>query len=215
VALHWGCFDAYVYEIDDPHGLISDSAQGENFVLTVPVGGSVSVWSIARYNAMAEAVGTMPVIDVPYEVGVVEDYPKVPETLEGDDIPDEDLIFPDEQWFVAPDAGSISFWRSVDELTSERTSLETGLGLSASVTVAGLKVGGGVEMGWGKGYSLAVGSSALFAGSVQAVPDDPGTPEDEYALYTYRFSPVIYREWYDNGTEDPAAFYVITYVAER
>ena len=215
VALHWGCFDAYVYEIDDPHGLIADSAQGETFVLTVPVGGSVSVWSIARYNAMAEAVGTMPVIEVPYEVGVVEDYPLEPETLSGEEIADEDMIFPDEQWFVAPDAGSISFWRSVDELVSERTSLETGLGLSASVTVAGVKVGGGVDMGWGKGYSLAVGSSALFAGSVQAVPDDPSTPEDEYALYTYRFSPVIYRQWYDNGTEDPAAFYVITYVAER
>jgi hypothetical protein len=145
----------------------------------------------------------------------VEDYPTEPETLDGDPIPDEDMIFPDEQWFVAPDAGSISFWRSVDELTSERTSLETGLGLSASVTVAGVKVGGGVEMGWGKGYSLAVGSSALFAGSVQAIQDDPDTPEDEYALYTYRFSPVVYRQWYDNGTDDPSAFYVITYVAER
>ncbi len=215
VALHWGCFDAYVYEIEDPHGLVDDSAQGENFVLTVPVGGSVSVWSIGRYNAMAEAVGDLPIIEVPYEVGVVEDYPSEPETIEGDSIPDDDMIFPDEQWFIAPDVGSISFWRSIDESVSERTSMDTSLGLSASVTVAGIKVGGGAEMGWGQGYSLTVGRSAIFAGSVTAVPDDPSTPEDEYNLYTYRFSPLVYRHWYDNGTDQEAAFYVMSYVAER
>jgi len=215
VALHWGCFDAYVYEIEDPHGLVSDSAEGQDFVLTVPVGGSVSVWSIARYNAMAEAVGTLPLIEVPYEVGVVEDYPSEPETIEGGTIAEDDMIFPDEQWFVAPDVGSISFWRSIDESTSERTSLDTSLGLSASITVAGVKVGGGAEMGWGQGYSLTVGKSAIFAGSVKAVPDDPSTPEDEYNLYTYRFSPLVYRQWYDNGTGDDAAYYVMSYVAER
>lgn len=215
VALHWGCFDAYVYEIEDPQGLVSDDAQGETFVLTVPVGGAVSVWSIARYNAMAEAVGHLPVIDVPYEVGVVEDYPQDPETIEGEAIPEEDLIFPDEQWFVAPDVGSISFWRSIDEDTSERTALNTSLGVSASITVAGVKVGGGAEMGWGQGYSLSIGKSAVFAGSVKAVADDPSTPEDEYELYTYRFSPLVYRQWYENGDGDESAFYVMTYTAER
>jgi hypothetical protein len=214
VVLHWGCFDAYTYEIEDPGGLI-DNGDGQPFVLTVPVGGAVSVWSVARYNAMAEALGSLPVIEVPYEVGVVEDYPEEPETIEGMPIPEADLIFPEDQWFVAPDVGSISFWRSIDDTIADRTSMETTLGLSASITVAGVKVGGGVDMGWGGGYTLAVGKSALFAGSVKAVPDIPETPEDEYELYTYRFSPVVYRQWYTNENDEDAAFYVMTYVAER
>jgi hypothetical protein len=214
VVLHWGCFDAYTYEIEDPHDLIG-GGDSEKFVLTVPVGGSVSVWSVARYNAMAEELGTLPVIDVPYAVGVVEDYPAEPETIFGEEIHDDDIVFPDEEWYVAPDVGSISFWRSVESSETNRTSLETSLGLSASITVAGVKVGGGVDMGWGQGYSMRVGEAALFAGSVQAVPDIPDTPEDEYELYTYRFAPVVYRQWYEGADGADSAFYVMTYVAER
>ncbi len=55
----------------------------------------------------------------------------------------------------------------------------------------------------------------MFAGTVKAVPDIPETPEDEYELYTYRFSPLVYREWYETPDGDPAAFYVMTYVADR
>ena len=39
VVLHWGCFDTYTYEISDPSGIVN-TADGQNFVLTVPVGGS-------------------------------------------------------------------------------------------------------------------------------------------------------------------------------
>jgi len=135
--------------------------------------------------------------------------------MDGSAIPEEDMVFPEEEWYTAPDVGSMSFWRSIDESTSERSSLETSLGSSVGVTVAGVSVGLGADFGWGEGYSLTIGKSALFAGSVKAVPDDPGTPEDEYALYTYRFSPIVYREWYTNAMGDEAAFYVMTYVAER
>jgi hypothetical protein len=214
VVLHWGCFDTYTYEVNDPAGHASD-LDGENFVLTVPVGGSVSVWSVARYNAMAEALGTLPVIDVPYTVGDVDDYPSEPERLDGTPVPDDDMVFSDEAWYTAPDVGTVSFWRSLSEEESNRMSWDTSMGTSASVTVSGVKVGVASEYGWGEGYSLTVGRSALFAGSVKAVPDDPSTPEDEYNLYTYRFSPLVYREWYSNANGDDAAFYVMSYVAER
>ena len=71
VVLYWGCFDTYTYEVNDPSGLASEM-DGETFVLSVPVGGSTSVWSISRYNALAEALGTMPVLDIPYAVGDVD-----------------------------------------------------------------------------------------------------------------------------------------------
>ena len=65
VTLAWGCFNAYVYEVEDPSGVLGTGADGEQFVMTVPVDGSVSLWSTTRYNAMAEAVGNLPVIDWP------------------------------------------------------------------------------------------------------------------------------------------------------
>ena len=89
------------------------------------------------------------------------------------------------------------------------------MGTSADITVAGVKVGVGADYGWGEGYALTMGTAALFAGSVHAIPDNPDTPEDEYAQHAYRFAPVVYREWYENASGDPAAFYVMTYVAER
>ena len=215
VVLHWGCFDTYTYEINDPSGFASDDLDGENFVLTVPVGGAVSVWSVSRYNAMAAAIGNLPIIEVPYAVGDVDDYPSEPERLDGTAIPDEDMVFSEELWYTAPDVGRVSFWRSLSEETSERMSWDTRMGTSVDVTAAGVSVGVGAEYGWGRGYSLTLGNGALFAGSVDAVPDDPETPEDEYNLFTYRFAPVVYREWYTNRQGDDAAFYVMSYVAER
>ncbi|MGB0640885.1 MAG: hypothetical protein ACPGTU_16210, partial [Myxococcota bacterium] len=141
--------------------------------------------------------------------------PSEPERLDGSSIPDDDMVFSDETWYTAPDVGTVSFWRSLSEEESTRMSWDTTMGTSASVTAAGIKVGVGSEYGWGEGYSLSLGRSALFAGSVKAVPDDPSTPEDEYNLYTYRFSPLVYREWYSNANGDDAAFYVMSYVAER
>jgi len=214
VVLHWGCFDTYTYEIYDPSGFATD-LDGENFVLTVPVGGSVSVWSVSRYNAMAEAIGNLPIIEVPYAVGDVDDYPSEPERLDGTAIPDEDMVFSEELWYTAPDVGRVSFWRSLGQESTQRVSWDTRMGTSMDVTAAGVKVGVGAEFGWGKGYSLTLGTGALFAGSVDAIPDDPETPEDEYNLFTYRFAPIVYREWYTNQNGDDAAFYVMSYVAER
>jgi len=60
-----------------------------------------------------------------------------------------------------------------------------------------------------------MGEAALFSGKVAAVPDDPNTPEDEYNMYTFRFSPVVYRHWYTNPSGDEAPLFVMTYAAER
>ena len=214
VALYWGCFDTYTYEISDPSGLVS-GLDNENFVLTVPVGGSTSVWSLSRYNALAEAVGNLPVIEIPYAVGKVSDYPENPQRLDGTPIPEEDMVFDEVKWYLSPDVGSVSFRGSIGEEEYYRESWDTSIGGSASVTVAGMKVGLGAEYGWGQGYHLSVGSGAFFSGSVAAVPDDPKTPEDEYEMYGFRFAPAVYRHWYQTETGDDAALYVMTYAAKR
>ncbi len=214
VVLYWGCFDTYTYEIDDPNGLVSNM-DGENFVLTVPVGGSSSVWSLSRYNAMAEALGTLPILKVPYTVGDVDDYPRTPERIDGTPIPQEDMVFKDPTWYTAPDVGSIAYRSSFSNEVSNWTSWSTTLGTSAGITVAGMNVGVGSEYGFGESYRLALGESAMFSGSVSAVPDDPETPEDEYEMYTFRFVPVVYRHWYTNPMGEDAALFVMTYAAER
>jgi hypothetical protein len=214
VVLYWGCFETYTYEINDPNRRASDM-DGETFVLSVPVGGSTSVWSLARYNALAEALGTLPVLEVPYAVGDVEDYPSYPERIDGTPIPEEDLVFSDIKWYTAPDVGSIAYRRSLSEESSYRSAWDTNIGTSAGVTAAGVTVGVSAEYGWGQSYSLRLGAGARFSGSVAAVADNPGTPEDEYEMYTFRFAPAVYRHWYTNEAGDPAALYVMTYAAER
>ena len=214
VVLYWGCFDTYTYEIDDPSGLAADM-DGENFVVTVPVGGSTSVWSLARYNAMAEALGTLPILEVPYAVGNVDDYPSTPERIDGTPIPEEDMVFENPTWYTAPDVGSVSYRSQYSTDTSSATSFDTTIGTSAGVTAAGITVGLGAEYGWGEGYRLSLGTAAMFSGRVSAVPDNPDTPEDEYNLYAFRFAPVVYRHWYTNPMGDEAALFVMTYAAER
>ena len=214
VVLYWGCFDTYTYEISDPNGLAS-GMDSEYFVLTVPVGGSTSVWSLARYNAMAEALGTLPVLEVPYAVGDVDAYPTQPERIDGTAIPEDDMVFKDLRWYTAPDVGSISYRSQVSTDNTTSTSWDTSIGSSVGVKAAGMKVGMGAEYGWGEGYSIRLGESAMFSGKVAAVPDNPSTPEDEYNMYSFRFAPVVYRHWYTNPEGDDAALYVMTYAAER
>ncbi len=214
VVLYWGCFDTYTYEVNDPEDQ-AGTMDGETFVLSVPVGGSTSVWSLARYNALAEAVGSLPVLEVPYAVGDVDDYPSYPERIDGSPIPDEDLVFSEIRWYTAPDVGSISYRRSLSEESSYRESWDTSMGSSASVNAAGVTMGMGIDYGWGQMYMLRMGSGAIFSGRVTAVPDNPNTPEDEYEMYTFRFAPAVYRHWYTNANGDDAALYVMTYAAER
>ena len=76
VVIGWGCFDAYLYEIDDPMGHLG--GDGEPFVLTVPTGGGQTLYSTTRYNAMAEALGGLPTIEMPYTIGDSDQLPHQP-----------------------------------------------------------------------------------------------------------------------------------------
>ena len=194
--------------------MISD-LDSETFVLTVPVGGATSIWSLSRYNALADAIGDLPILEIPYAVGTVEDYPETPERLDGSEIPEEDMVFDEVKWYLAPDVGGVSYRASIGEEEFQRESWNTSMGAGADIKVAGVKVGMGVEYGWGQGYSLGVGSGAFFSGSVKAVPDNPNTPEDEYEMYAFRFAPVVYRHWYENPAGEESALYVMTYAAKR
>ena len=210
VVLSWGCFDGFVYEIDDPSHHVS-SSHGEKFVMVVPTGGSVSLWSSKRYNALAEAVGGMPLIDVPYAVGTVETYPTEPETLQGDPIPSSDNMFPNPGNYTVSDVGETVWWMGVETSETNDLTMNVEMSAAANIAVAGIKIGGGGSIGWGEGYSLNTGTQATFAGSIPTLRDDPNTPEDEYSLYAYSVAPYVYLEYYDLEDGEEAAYYVQTY----
>ena len=214
VVLGWGCFDAYTYEVDDPSDLIGE-VDGEDFVMVVPTGGGVSLWSSSRYNAMAQAVGGLPLIEIPYEVGNVDSYPGTPERLDGTPIPADSLLFPNPTKYTVSDVGRTSWWDSVSETETNSESMGTDLSASASLTVAGVTIGGGTSYGWGQSYSLTVGTNAMFNGTLPAIPDDPSTPEDEYANNRYATTPYVYLHSYTDSGGNEAAFYVMTYTVER
>jgi len=211
VTLGWGCFDAYVYEVDDPDEILGAGADGQEFVMTVPVDGAVTLWSTNRYNAMAEALGTLPVIDIPYTLGEPETYPTAPEDLLGNPLSSDNTLFPDEQWYTVSDAGDVSFWRSVTQRESNSWDMSTDVGVFASGTAAGVTVGVGTSVGWGNGYSITLGSGAMFTGRIPSIPDDPNTPEDEWAHNRYSVNPIIYMQDYTDAAGEEASFYVQTY----
>ncbi len=211
VVLSWGCFDSYRYKVDDPGHIIGSGAQGGEFYLIVPTGGASSLFSSNRYNAMAEAIGGMPLVDVPYAVGTVETYPTTPETLAGDPIPAENNLFPHPDVYTVSDVGETVWWMGVQNSTTTETAMDVSVGASANVKVGGVKIGGGGELGWGEAYSLTVGTEATFAGSIPTLQDNPNTPEDEYDIYSYSVSPYVYVQHYETAEGDDGAYYVQTY----
>ena len=160
---------------------------------------------------MAELVGGLPIIDVPYAVGELDTYPLEAETIDGDPIPPEDNLFPEPDVYSVSDVGEVVWWMGVEESTTNTLATSYEMGASASITVSGVKVGGGGSLGWGEAYSLGTGAQCTFAGSIPTLRDNPDTPEDEYALYQYSLKPYVYLHRYDNADGDESAFYVQTY----
>lgn len=220
VTLTCGCFHAYTYQVEDPAQMLGEGGDGEQFVLMVPVGGSEMLWSTPRYNAMAEAVGGLPIIDIPYQVGNPESYPPAPERLDGSPIPASDFVFTEPPSILVSDVGSSGFRLSVGENTSNSVSMSTSIGFSADVSadipfIGGVKFGASLGVGWGQGYSIRVGDSAFFGGSLPPLPDDPNTPDDEYLDHAYTSMPFVYREHYTDANGEDAAYYVISHAVAR
>jgi hypothetical protein len=211
VVVTWGCFDGYSYELDDPEGYIDDD--GGEFVMTMPTGGGVTLLSTQRYNAMAEAIEGLPIMDVPYTVGDVSSYPSTPETVDGDALTNSNLLFTDATSYTVSDVGKVSWRLNTSETTTNSVSLTQDLGVSAGVTVGGVSVGVGASYGWGEGYSLSVGESAFFSGSLPPLPDDLDTPEDEYERHAYQVTPYVYLQDYEDSAGNEASYYVMTYTA--
>jgi len=221
VSLTCGCFHVYKYRIEDPAAALGEGADQEEFVLTVPVGGTESLWSTRRYNAMAEATGDLPIIEVPYQVGNPDSYPTAPETLAGAPIPTEDFVFAEPPNILVSDAGVAGFRLSVEESQTNEVSMSTSISMRLDLSSEIPIIGGGVNfgadlgVGWGQGYSLTIGEGAYFWGSLPAIPDNPDTPEDEYLDHAFAMTPFVYRQHYSDPAGEDASYYVLSYAVAQ
>ncbi len=214
VSLAWGCFHGYTYELADPGDALPDS-DGETIVWTVPVDGGTSLWSTPRYNALAKALGNLPIIEIPYAVGDLYSYPTSPQTLDGRAVSEDDLLFPELEYYEVSDVASVGWFMVRGENETNASNTGWDIGASANVTVSGVTVGTTGSAGWGQGYSLSVGETATFYGGIPPLYDDPSTPEDEFAENAYRLAPVIYTEHYTDATGSESTYYVYSYAVDR
>ena len=213
VVVSWGCFHAYTYEVQDSSNLVPGS-EGETVVLTIPVDKGTAMMSTDRYNALALAVGDLPVIDVPYEIGDPFDYPTEPETIYGDELESDSMVFPNLEWHEVSDIGYVGWANSVGTSVSNSTSHGISMGSSVGITVAGINVGLNSSSGWGSGYSLRLGENASFSGGIPPFRDDPDTDADEYVENFFRVAPIVYMQDYTDSNGETSAFYVQTYVID-
>lgn len=209
VVMSCGCYHKYSYVTDDPTDRIGGS--GQTLDLYMPVGGQTTLWSSKRYNAMAEAAGDLPIIDVPITIGDVASYPSAIQTLDGQPVPEEDILFPNTPTYQASDVGFVSFWLVNGEDESNEVAEKTTIGVNGSIGAGGVSVDSSINVGVAQGYSITAGKDVIFAGGIPPIPDDPETPEDEFKVHGYSFRPHVYRQHYTNSAGEDAAYYVMHY----
>jgi len=209
VVLSCGCFDQYIYDLEDPAGKLGDN--GTNIHVLVPTGGESQLWTTKRYNALARALGTLPIIDVPYRIGDVKSYPQQIESLTGAAIPSEDMVFNFRPKVVAAEAGTTNWAMTTGGNETNTVATNTSVGIASSIGAFGVTVGGNISWSWGESYSLTIAKETTFAGGVPPLPDKTQTPEDEYLLYRYGFTPYVYREHYQTNDAQDAGYYVVSY----
>jgi len=204
-----GCYHRYRYETNDPNDLLGGS--GQTMDVFIPVGGQTQLWSSKRYNAMAEKSGRAPVVNVPVRVGDVSSYPTEMLTLDGQPVAEEDMVFTDLPNFQVSDVGYVSFRVKVGESESNAQATTTTMGARTSFGLFGAGIDASFSLGVGQGYSVSIGSESLFSGGVPPIPDDPNTPEDEFLLNRYAFTPNIHRQKYINHHDEEASYYVMSF----
>src|SRR5262249_12664679 len=161
------------------------------------------------YNAMAAAVGGLPLINVNTRIGDPTSYPVDPTRLDGSPIPTGDIVFPNPPTIVVSDAASIGWSLGASDSVTNDPPVNYNLSVNAMFSMPGFFVGAQVGYGWGNSYAVTIGKDVLFSGSVPPIPNNPNTPEDEYKLYGYTFRPWVYRQTYTDAHGNPAAYHVI------
>jgi hypothetical protein len=212
VVVSSACYHRYRYRIDDPRGALG-GADGE-ISLLVPVAGTAGAMKSDRYNRMADALG-LPRVDVGYTLGDPDSYPARPSLPDGAPVPADDQVFASPPGYLVSDVARVGWWLAVGDSETRSLSRTTGVDVAATVSVAGVKIGGSVGASAGASHSVTVGSDALFGGSVPPIRDLPDTAVDEHARHRFGFSPHVYRRRYRDADGNQAGYYVLSFTVSR
>jgi hypothetical protein len=202
------CFHNYIYELVDPTNRMGGT--GHQMMMVVPVGGTTTVLSTPRYNALAQIETNLPIIQVPTQIGNPKSYPQSPMKLDGTPVQEDEQVFPQRPTLMVSDSATVAFSLSVSSSVTNTQSLTTSISLSSSLGALGVTFGAMLGASWGQSYALTIGNAAEFSGDVPPVPDDPHTPEDEYQTHGFSYTPYVYRETYGTG-DSASGYYVINY----
>jgi len=218
VVVACGCFAAYTYEVEDPSGV--SGGNREKFVVASPVGGQTTLWSSRRYNAIAAQLGYLPQVTVGHQIGDPTSYPNTYVTLEGGALNQADLVFPTPPFFRTSDIGQVGWGLSADESETNGTNTSYNLGFSTTISLQIMKMVGAsgtlnLSRGWSNGSSVSLGKSISFGGNVPGIPDNPATPEDEYLVHGFAFSPYVYKQSYKDAAGSSAGYYVLNYTVRK
>jgi len=216
VVLSNACFHAYTYTVDDPFGKLGEKINGDKKMsIFVPVGGQTSLWSLKRYNVLAERLGNLPKMAIPYKVGDPTSYPDKALTLGNKAIPEKDLLVSSPKAYRTSDVAGVFWWVGQGESRSQSVSTTTGIGVRGGITAGPVSAELSLARSTTDSYSIQMGKDAMFGGSVPPIRNDVNTPEDESQLYGYGFSPIVYRERYKTKDGNEGGFYVVTYSVNR
>ncbi len=210
VVLGWGCFHGYTYEVDDPRGLATNLDADNELMVSIPVGGGTTAWSSARYDAVIELREQGTPIDVPHTVGDPFSYPASPVDGEGLPLDEADLIFPLSELIVS-DVAAASWKLEFTESMTQETSLGAGIEVSAGLNAPGFIFGVGAGVSTSTAYAVTAKAGVRFEGAVPPIPDDPATPEDEYAMWRYGFTPYFYQREMVSSEGEPVTVFVADY----
>jgi hypothetical protein len=224
-----GCYNQYVYDVEDPN-----AADGGTVKVNIPIGGQTSLWSLRRYNQLAEATkGGLPIITGGPKIGDIDSYPTTLVGIDGKPIPNADLVFGPENTATFPvsDTGTSAFTLEMSKSRTDSTQTaderahgwsyggSIGLGVNTPIVNVSGKVtynkAGEVNTSIGKGYSVTLANTTSFSGTVPFIKDNPATPEDEFKAHGYGFTPYVYRAHYETPEKNPAAYFVITYTVDK
>jgi hypothetical protein len=215
VVIASACYQQFEYDVVDPEHMLGPDAHGNTMTVNIPLAGQTSAWSIRRYNALAEALGTLPKIKLPYRLGEIDSYPKEPRRIDGTPIPPQDLVFKETKSVRVSDAAHVDFSLNASETDVNSSATTWAVGGSIGVGVAGIDIGFNGGRAWTTSYDIAVGPSTSFSGGVEPIRNARDTPEDEFALNGYSFKPVVYRHHYTDANQRESAFYVLVYSVAR
>lgn len=217
VAVACGCFNQFDYQIDDPNNTLGPDGGDKKVSVFLPIGGQTSVWALKRYNQLAQALGdgSLPTFTIDIKSGDISSYPQNAQKLDGSKIPEADDLFPNSPPFRVSDVASTSFALTLSDAMTTATNTSSGWTLNLSLGAAAVTGNANYGKTISDGYHVDLAKSTTFSGSVPPLRDNPSTPEDEFAINSYSFTPVVYSEHYMTPQKKDATYWVVTYTVGR